>query len=92
MNSKDLNFCDWIETVNKYIIEYGVDYSVEVIDLDSIKKDIALLDKVTDFVIALICKIGVDDNFQPNIHGIILDGCLEEMNQLRDFLINQKEK
>ena len=90
MNSKDLSSCEWIDTVNKYIVEYGGDDCIEIVDLKSIKKDIVLLDKVTDFVISLICKIGVDDKYQPNIHGVLLDGCLEEINRLRDIFNDQK--
>ena len=41
------------------------------------------LDRVTDALIALICRIGVDESFQPNVHGVILDGCLEVLNEFR---------
>ena len=48
------------------------------------------LDEVTEKVISLICAIGIDENFVPNIHGVILDGCLEVLNQIREEYFNHE--
>ena len=55
-----------------------------IVDADTLTTDKKILDEVTDAVISLICKIGVDENFAPNIHGIVLDGCLESLNEIRE--------
>ena len=69
------------ETLNKYLSENGAGNCVSPDILTSNKK---ILDETTDAVIALICKIGVDENFAPNMHGIVLDGCLESLNEIRE--------
>ena len=69
------------ETVGKYLRENG--YEKEITP-EGLVSDRELLDEVIDAVIALICKIGIDENFAPNQHGIILDGCLEMLNSIRE--------
>lgn len=69
------------ETLNKYLTESGWDKKMTCSELIS---DKILFDKVTEAVIGLICKIGIDENLIPNIDGIILDGCLETLNELRE--------
>lgn len=69
-----------VETINKYFSEYGVGFSVNAEELTSDSRE---LDRATDAVIGLICKIGVAENLAPNIHGVILDGCLEVLNEIR---------
>lgn len=69
------------DELNRYLSENGWN---EEITAERLVSDREFLDRVTDAVIALICKIGVDENFAPNIHGIILDGCLEKLNKIRE--------
>lgn len=69
------------ETVNKYLSENG---EWRGITSDELLNNREKLDDVTDAIISLICKIGVDENFAPNIHGIVLDGCLEALNEIRE--------
>ena len=79
MENKKLT--ELVETLNKYLSENGLEGNIIV---DKLISDKDLLDRVTETVIALICKIGVDENLAPNIHGIILDGCLEALNEIRE--------
>lgn len=76
----DKRISEAVDTVNKYFSEYEVGFSINAEKLMSSSRE---LDRATDAVIALICKIGVDENFAPNIHGVILDGCLETLNEIR---------
>ena len=76
-----------VETVNKYFAENGQKHNAS----DSlITTDKSFLDEVTEKVISLICAIGIDENFAPNIHGVILDGCLEVLNQIREEYFNHE--
>ena len=70
-----------VGTVSGYLTKNGIEKSITAEVLTS---DKTTLDEITDAVISLICKIGVDENFAPNIHGVILDGCLEALNQIRE--------
>ena len=71
------------ESLNQYMVQYGDGREVDAAAL----VDIKYLDGVIEKVISLICKIGVDENLQPNIHGVILDGCLEALNEFRQELV-----
>ena len=79
MENKKLE--DVLETLGGYFAENGIDISLTA---ERITSDKVALDESTDAVISLICRIGVDENFAPNIHGVILDGCLEKLNQIRE--------
>lgn len=72
-----------LDTLTKYMTENGENELVDELTPEILSTDMEKLDRVTDVLIALICKIGVDGSFQPNIHGIILDGCLEVLNEFR---------
>ena len=74
---------DTVETLKGYMTENGDASLADRISVNSLTKDVKMRDEVTDAVIAMICKIGVDENYQPNIHGVILDGCLEVLNAVR---------
>ena len=68
-----------VETLTNYLSDER-----ENITAEALTSNRQVLDKITDAVIGLICKIGVDENFAPNIHGVILDGCLETLNEIRE--------
>ena len=78
-----------VELLKKYVSENCEAGLSELADAEVLSEDLTALDRMTDAVIALICKIGVDENFQPNIHGVLLDGCLETLNELRQERINR---
>ena len=79
MENKKLS--ELVAELNRYLSENGWN---EELTAEKLASDKEALDRVTDAVIALICKIGVDENFAPNIHGIILDGYLEKLNGIRE--------
>jgi len=76
------------DTLKKYMSEYCGCELAAIADAELLIADKENLDVMTDAVISLICRIGVDENFQPNIHGVVLDGCLETLNELRQEKFN----
>ena len=76
------------ELLKKYMTEHCGEDLANLADAEILSGDMTALDSMTDAVISLICRIGVDESFQPNIHGVLLDGCLETLNELRQEKIN----
>ena len=71
------------ETINYYINLYGMLLSFENVSPDDLKNDICVLEECEEFVLNLFCTIGLKDDFEPNEEGIVLDKCLEYINDIR---------
>ena len=78
-----MNAQDYIDTLNKYIKKYPDALPFSSIDLQTLERDCASLDLCIDFIIDLFSKIGVSENMAPTIDGILLDGCLEFLSEMR---------
>ena len=77
------NYLTTLDTLKIYFDKYVDDLRIDNISLEYIISDVSIIDQITDKLIELICRIGVDDNLQPTYDGIVLDGCLETLNSIR---------
>lgn len=77
------SFLTTLDTIKVYFNKYVNDFELDNIKYENVISDISIINKITDTLVSLICEIGVDENLQPTVDGIILDGCLEALNNLR---------
>ena len=79
-----------LDVLNDYAGELKMISGIQLPSCSLLESDIEALNSLTDSVIALICKIGIDQSLAPNSHGIILDGCLEKLNEIRQEIYNKE--
>ncbi len=74
---------DYIFEINNYIALYGSDLSFKSVTIESLKNNIETLDECADFIVDLLCKIGLRDDSEPNEEGHKLEKCLDYINNIR---------
>ena len=77
-----------LETLKEYKSEFESEFAVDLPPDNMPRLDINILDGLIEAVISLICKIGINDDMTPNVHGMVLDNALEALNQIRQEYYN----
>lgn len=86
MESKKLTAV--IETLEKYKSDFKREFAFDLSIEEAVRSDVSSLDSLIEAVISLICRIGVNSDMTPNIHGVTLDNVLETLNQIRQEYFN----
>lgn len=73
----------YISKINQYIKNYGSSLSFKYLTIEDLEKNVVVLDECVDFLLELLCQIGLQKNYEPNEVGLEIENCLDFLNRIR---------